>query len=827
MVKMIHEETGNNISLKKERYSILKKDDAFLLKKISIEKKPLCYSFIGGMWYSKDAFSLEQDISLPYPFTTYYTTKILDKTYKGSLCRSLYYVKMPILILQFEDECICIEFDTIIQSNDKEIIPFISLSENKDAYVISFYIFNTFLIKEKDYAWLGIGKKKSVDLKLKQGDSFQFSVNIRKFHNWSEAVKTFVKNNVPKNVEIKKPEEIFYHGKKALFRSYDHLTGSFLQLPWRETPGFTFVNSSYSLLTYEAVRLHYFTKWYHQTKDEQFLEWINDLKALFTNPKLYKTDLIKGKGIVWYNMTNLTKKGLEGFFYMDCGYGGYPGGQGTIAFHLLKFLNYFDDKDIEDLVRKSLKYLLSTQNKNGSWPMAIRQGGILRVRSEKMHLYETHGGTAECIRALLAGFERFHDDTLIKAAKKGLRFLETKHPICYNGLRDIGINEPEAFSAVSIIDAYLDAYDSTKDEKYLENALQYALYTFSWIYFNNTNKLDLQYGFHPISFSITPRLSPYESMWIVSTYLRLYKVTKDKLWNQYAKAIYNEAVKWITHNGGLCEGIFPKYLSGMQRLSMEQTFATIEMLHATSQFFVLNKKSNEKPNNSKGAIKLKKSSDDLVVYDDNKEIMRFDARRCKVVNLKGCSLNEYGISFAFTGAYSKTNKIKRLVKNQIRGGYGKIILAASDAKFILKGVHAPKMNSKINIDPLEKYIKKWDFSINKNSAEGYCQTELHKIKYTISARKYENNVVISFNPLIIEVLDHDVSCKQTFFPVIGTKLLKKGVNELHFDGFSMKSDFRHLIETERCTAIDQTLATNWTYGGIYKGTFEIILKINQ
>ena len=36
---------------------------------------------------------------------------------------------------------------------------------------------------------------------------------------------------------------------------------------------------------------------------------------------------------------------------MDCGYGGYPGGQGTIAFHLLKYLEYCEDTVLEDLVK--------------------------------------------------------------------------------------------------------------------------------------------------------------------------------------------------------------------------------------------------------------------------------------------------------------------------------------------------------------------------------------------------------------------------------------------------------------------------------------------
>ena len=96
---MIREETDDALSIENEKYRVLKTGDVFLLKKIFITKKPIIYAFIGGMWYSKHDFSLENNITLPYPFTTYYTTKILDKQYNNTLCRSLYYVKMPIMAL--------------------------------------------------------------------------------------------------------------------------------------------------------------------------------------------------------------------------------------------------------------------------------------------------------------------------------------------------------------------------------------------------------------------------------------------------------------------------------------------------------------------------------------------------------------------------------------------------------------------------------------------------------------------------------------------------------------------------------------------------------
>ena len=206
---MIREEIDDNLSIKNQTYRVMKAEDVFLLKKISIVKKPLRYAFIGGMWYSKHDFSLENKILLPYPFTTYYTTKILDKQYKNTLCRSLYYVKMPIIVLQFEDECICIEFDPTVQLDDKELIPFISLSENEKEYIISFYLFNEFFIREKEWAWLGFGKKRRIFLNVETDDTFQFSVKIKKYESWIHAVQAFTEEAVEKQVERESAKKIF------------------------------------------------------------------------------------------------------------------------------------------------------------------------------------------------------------------------------------------------------------------------------------------------------------------------------------------------------------------------------------------------------------------------------------------------------------------------------------------------------------------------------------------------------------------------------------------------------------------------------------------
>jgi len=413
------------------------------------------------------------------------------------------------------------------------------------------------------------------------------------------------------------------------------------------------------------------------------------------------------------------------------------------------------------------------------------------------------------------------------AALKGLSYLESNYPICYNGLRDIGINEVEAFSAVSIIDAFLDAYDVTNDEKCVENALTYAYYTLTWFYLYDTRNLKLKYSFHPISYSITPRLSPYESVWIVSTYLRLSEVTGDDLWRRMATATYNETVKWRSSNGGLSEGVFPRFLTKLEPLPMEQTFATVELLMASSCFFPLTKeRSSKKMRVRKEKTVIKKDGDKLIFLYDNKEMMMFDVKRCKIVFIRGAELNKYGVSFSFFDSYSLKNRIKSFVKGCVRGRYGKFILGIGDAKYFLHGVQAPKKIDDLRIYPFERYKKKRiHVSFMENEARICCETDLHRIECIISVKRKDDELCISFDPVVVKVLKHDVSCKQVFFPVVGAPLKERSDGKLCFDGFVIAGDFRRVVETSEFTAVDQTLVTNWTHGGMYTGGFDFIISL--
>ncbi|MEA3458401.1 MAG: hypothetical protein U9R21_06955, partial [Candidatus Thermoplasmatota archaeon] len=147
------------------------------------------------------------------------------------------------------------------------------------------------------------------------------------------------------------------------------------------------------------------------------------------------------------------------------------------------------------------------------------------------------------------------------------------------------------------------------------------------------------------------------------------------------------------------------------------------------------------------------------------------------------------------------------------------------AKYFLKGVYGKEPLDAVKVRPFEKHKKKtMGIQIDKDSAKGHCETDLHRIELTVTSIKKGEKLHIFFDSLVIKVLDHDLSCKQVLFPLIGKKLEKKSNEQLHFDGFSIRGDFKSVVTTDEFTAVDQTLSTNWTHGGMYKGKFEIILE---
>lgn len=715
-----------------------------LIKKIKISKGKLLYFFIGGMVYN-EKFSFDTGSRNRYPFTTYYVSKIMDKTEDGIKYKSLIYCKLPLICLQFENYCRCIEFDLPAKCEGEEITPFVGLRETEDFYEIIFKYFPEITVKQKDNPWLGFAKKKKIN--LTEGDVVFKVIQYNK-KTWKEAVYDFFKkqNIKRKTIETK---ELMLKVKEALFRSYDHETGTFLQMPWTNSTGFCLDGCSYSLLGFEAKRLNYFQELYEKTGDSDYRMWTEKLEKLFLNPDLFTE---AKDGFVWYNSTHYNGRRLSGLFYLDVGYAGYPPGQATISLNLGEYLERKKNKRLEALLKKNLDYITKTQNSDGSWFAALPYEFSLRKWKK------SQGSTAECARALLKGYQIFKNNRYKESAKKALRYLEKENIICKNVLRDTGINEPEAFSAIMVVDAFLDAYELLGIKKYLHYAKDYACYMLTWFYWYG----DLKGYFHPISESITPRISPFESLMTVKTFNRLYKKTKEKIWKDISDQLFSRVLEVIDSNSALSEGIFPRLDGSLYPLPMEQTFATTELLHACLLYGSYKHKEAKKEK-----MKIEEKEDCYILEDSvkiGKRAFHFSTGDRKIDFLVS---HPYGVKSRFR------TKISLFLRKSM------LLSSLRYAKYPLTGIVPPRIK-KTHAEPFERHVTKYCAEKGKDNITVTVELPYHKME----ARIFKS-VKIKME-LMIQVNGHDLGCDKVI------------INDT-----------------------DYTLDSNWTNGGLFKKVVEL------
>jgi hypothetical protein len=254
---------------------------------------------------------------------------------------------------------------------------------------------------------------------------------------------------------------------------------------------------------------------------------------------------------------------------------------------------------------------------------------------------------------------------------------------------------------------------------------------------------------------------------------------------------------------------------------MEQTFATVELMKSSSEFFKLQNIGKEPKNRFDKNIELKQQKNTSEIIYNGEELLCFDLENLKIDLPK----HKKKIYFSFFKPYSTVSKIKTTMKKHLRGKAGKFILGAGEAKYFLKGVYGPDPTKDIKIQTFEKVKKKkLEITIKDEYLTCICETKLHRFKAKIYATKKGKNIHVFFDPFVIEVLGHDLNCKQVLFPLVNDRILKQNNKELIFKGYKIKGDFPKTLTSNKYTAVDQTLSTNWTHGGIYIGFLEIVIS---
>ncbi|MHA1409252.1 MAG: glycosyltransferase [Candidatus Odinarchaeia archaeon] len=588
--------------------------------KFTYHPKHLTYSFVGGVRYTKgNKFDVVNRIyNFTYPFATYYKMKIPPRDIDGNWYRSAIYTKMPIAIFNSRKYYFGLVYHPVEVSNKgKEVVHSIRFDGGGlrgDNIVSLNYCAHSILKKQN--IWLG-RHPPPAPLKIILEPSEEVYTTIHLLYGmgkWHKGVDTFFKlNPLPEpTIEKTDPRKVAERTKTAFSRAWDSHIKTFLQLPFKRHPEFLFDDLLFSLTSFEAERLANFYDYYIYSGDKQYLRWVKDLrKTLLSRSIIGIHDGYK----IWHNGIVFNGVRAEGYTYLWTGYAGYPGGQATIVFRLLEYYQKKREHErINDLrvlnnALDGLEWIIDTQKENGAWRSALKIFREYPARRVDYSKQESIGGSAECIRALLKAYEVTGERKYRAVAEKGLKWLNDKEEAVmgYNYLRDAGIFEEEGISAIVAANANIDAYLLLNNERYLKYAQIWAKYLLTWHFMWRTKKLNIKYGFDPLSWSITPRVSPYETAMVLSVYSRLYKITRNNFWKKLFIHVYNKVIEYQEEDGGLSENFFLNYLNGVSEIPVEQTFATNELLKASLEYMRL-----------EGDINFKVDADKIQLLESNK-----------------------------------------------------------------------------------------------------------------------------------------------------------------------------------------------------------------
>ena len=82
---------------------------------------------------------------------------------------------------------------------------------------------------------------------------------------------------------------------------------------------------------------------------------------------------------------------------------------------------------------------------------------------------------------------------------------------------------------------------------------------------------------------------------------------------------------------GICEGVFPNFQNEFNLLPMEQTFATIELMKASTNFFKKINHIRKEKISSNPEFKIEKENDLIYIFSEKEKILTFDYKNCKII----------------------------------------------------------------------------------------------------------------------------------------------------------------------------------------------------
>ena len=750
------------------------------------------YIVLGGMKYIEKG---EERRALPnaktsFPFDRYYSQRIGPVSSHGRQFASSIYMKMPIALMEYPENVIYAMHKPIIFSkNGVRFLSFVHLSDT-----LIFSIIGDYSYLHKDTPWLGRPVRKRKRTLIDEGDVLELSteIGVRK-GRWKDVVREIFEKEIPSQKEKGKMRI-----KKAFRRCYNKEMGCFMQLPYKKSTGFLFSDYSYNLISFESERLSAFHRAWRSTGDSEYLEWSKTLRKTLENPKFSKKT---SYGRVWYNSSVYNGKSLKPFTYLGDTYGAYPGGQAEIAYNLMIYSEESGYKGMEDAIKETLDYIINTQKDDGSWPMARKdtlffpRPGVIKRKST--------GNTAACVRALANAYMIYGDKKYIESAEKGVRWLNSGNPRGYNAVLDAGLDEIEGLSAIYSIDANIEMFKATGNEKYLKHAEEWGLHSLTWVYLWETKDLPIKYTMGPFSATITPRASPYETVKLSNSLYYLYVISGDEFWKSISDVLFQKTLDFVEKDGGLSEA-FSINEDRLVEIPVEQCFASTELLKSYINRDMLENERVDVEIDSQ--MTLKGDS----IFSGDEEVMRME--NGMLVLFGGLKMG-----FSFYDVYSKAQKRELLIK-KIWRKLGKIGLLR-DIPHIFRG-YGEKERKK-GISPWENVEKSIDIG-DKNGPLVVFETDLHRIEVRIYGN--ERHIIMGVD---VDVKEQDLDMAHfimlPYFQGKPWKIEKKSIKFDFEDFFISVRSLDGLVPSSYgdYVGFDVTLETNWTHGGHHSSLISI------
>jgi len=770
-------------------------------------------AFVGGRRYDLYGAEPIRGRKLGFPYDTYYKFRINARApYDAAL-----FSKMPIACWQEKDRAFAVVFPKELISPYGPMPLFIRTSGVGAGIEFAAALMGEFEVERKAVGWFGAGaERKTFETALSEGRSFEATFLLMAADTWVDCVRECEKRlyGGGRPIEKPSPESLARKLKSALRyynRVWDARNRTHMHLPVKNEPRFESVAFKHSHVTDDLTKLVLYRRLIRMGRRELLARERELLAKLSEDGYRYRL----GDARLWHTTTYFNGAGLDAFTHHGAGMVGFPGGMATVTRRLFEYCSLNCDAALAEMAKSAADWLAGTQAEDGSWPATIANGRGGPSRG-------CVAGTAEAVRALIAGYRQTEEPRYRAAAEAGIRYIGRDESFfeCRQYLRDVDCDNFDGLTAEACIHAFLDWHALDGGGDALEQAEKWGLYALQWVRPHSV-ELRAEPSFDGLSRSITPRVDVWGGLLIARAFVRLAKATGRGSRHDCAWRLFQPIAGLQERDGGFSETWFLDFPSGLQSVLIEPTFVTDAFVE-----FILDLRAEE--NGPLGNIlseerdSVRRKHPPLRPTGETKGPAAISSDRPEWV-IDG----RLRLGIAFEGAYDWRSRAVQAAYGMMREvAPGRAALKIVPATKILLNRHRTSP-PRAGIGRTSR-IKVIDFSANESDdgrrTHRYL-TPLHDIALSVTATGADSeNLPASDLELDVRTLVGDVRVGQVRIDLIGSYeilsvhgsdefLVSCGGDEYSFEIIEGSVDA--VVRDGDRLAFDITMGSNWNFFGEY------------